>query len=166
MDLKIKAPVFVEGRAIVRGAFTEVSVARLVVKGIDGDGYVCLDVQPLPIRSHTDTAPPKRLGGISAKKLLYEVFRVSNGFQVRITGSGSRRTRFIDLQNLMNIHHKVSRDGSTFNQIRAESKKVTDALQLKAALAVLEVTGLVECNSDGKNKYYRKVKEWSLEIFG
>jgi hypothetical protein len=168
MDVKIKLPFTIDGNAIIRGQFTEVSVTHATVGEVDAHGYAWLEVEPLERHTHdSNLAPSEKLGNVSAKKLAYEVFRTSKGFQVVILGKGKtpRRVRFVDADLLIHIHRAVGAGGSTFSQIRTQAGSVIDALQLKAGLAVLEVTRFVECSREGKQVFYRRVREWSqLEL--
>jgi hypothetical protein len=163
LELKIKPPVVVEGRAILRGQLTDIAVTRATFKGMDADGYFCLEADPLVARSLVDTPATQKLGSIYGKKLLYEVFRASNTFQVVITGQGAtrRRVRSIDTEFLLHVHRAIAKEGTPFCGIRSQNKKTIDSLQLKAALAVLEVTRFVECTREGKHVFYRRVREWS-----
>jgi len=168
MDVKIKLPFTIDGNAVMRGAFTELSVTHATVREVDAQGYAWLEVEPLQKRVHDGSlTPSEKLGSVSAKKLAYEVFRTPKGFQVVIWGNGTtpKRVRFVGIDLLMHIHRAVGTGGSTFSQIRTQARTVIDALQLKAGLAVLELTRFVECTREGRQVFYRSMKEWSqLEL--
>ena len=168
MDVKIKLPFTIDGNAVIRGPFTELSVTHATVREVDAQGYAWLEVEPLQRRVRdSNLTSLDKLGSVYAKKLAYEVFRTPKGFQVVIWGNGTtpKRVRFVDADLLIHIHRAVGTDGSTFSQIRTQARRVIDALQLKAGLAVLEVTRFVECSREGKQVFYRRVREWSqLEL--
>jgi hypothetical protein len=166
--MKLEPPFQIDGRAIIRGRDGEVHVINSVtVTGVDSDGYVRMDIQPANTSLDPQKAPTKSMGLLSAKKRVYEVFRSGNDFQVIIRGPQSSRVvnKRISQQFLAQVFRKISnRSELRFNQIRSELPHV-DSLQLKAALVILQLKNLVECGQEGKFRYYRKLREWSLAAF-
>jgi len=111
---------------------------------------------------HEQTA--KKLGIIKAKTLTYEAYRTNYGFQVAILSDSNRvLKRKISETFLTQVFQKIPGEGIGFSRIR-QSVKSVDALHLRAALAILELTEHVECIREANRAYYRRLKEWSLDI--
>src|SRR5208282_5267766 len=145
MDVKMKLPVYIEGKSIIRGPFGNMTAEQVIVTGVDSDGYVCLNLQPPPTERNAEQTA-KKLGIIKAKTLTYQAYRTSYGFQVTILNDDSNRVlkRKISENFLTQVFQKIPGEGIGFSRIRQAVKSV-DALQLRAALAILELTEHVEC---------------------
>lgn len=164
LDVKMKLPVHIEGRSIIRGPFGNMTAEQVIVTGVDSDGYVCLNLQPVPTEMKIEPSPTK-VGTVRAKTLTYQAYRTNYGFQVAILSDDSNRVlkRRIPSNFLIQVFQKIPGEGIGFSQIRLVVKSV-DALQLRAALAILELTGHVECIREANRAYYRRLKGWSLDI--
>jgi hypothetical protein len=164
LDVKMKPPVRIEGRPIIRGPLGNMAAEQVIVTGVDSDGYVCMNLQPIIAEVKAEQAS-MRLGTIRAKTLTYEAYRTSYGFQVAILSDDSNRVlkRRIPSNFLIQVFQKIPGEGTGFSQIRLVVKSV-DALQLRAALAILELTGHVECVREANRAYYRRLKGWSLDV--
>ncbi|MGA3297305.1 MAG: hypothetical protein ABSD41_07625 [Candidatus Bathyarchaeia archaeon] len=164
MDVKMKLPVHIEGRSIIRGPLGNVTAEQVIVTGVDSDGYVCLNLQPVPTEMKNEQSLTK-VGAVKAKTLTYHAFRASYGFQVTILSDDSNRVlkRRIPSNFLTQVFQKIPAEGIGFSQIRLVVKSI-DALQLRAALAILELTKHVECIREANRAYYRRLKGWSLNI--
>jgi len=160
--VKVRPPVTIQGRAVVRAQCTEAAVTRLVVRGVDEDGFICIELER--DRSCSVAAPTERLGSVLGKKYSYEVFQADDQYRVDITGLRGKRVRFIKLDVLFHVFQRVPAGGLTFSKIRTECKQLTDSQHLKAALAILELRGLIACTRESKRAYYRRLKEWSLNM--
>jgi hypothetical protein len=164
LDVKMKPPVHIECRSIIRGPLGNVAAEQVIVTGVDSDGYVCMNLQPAPTEVKAEQSS-MRLGTVRAKTLTYQAYRTSYGFQVAISSDDSNRVlkRRIPSSFLIQVFQKIPGEGIGFGQIRLVVKSI-DALQLRAALAILELTGHVECIREANRAYYRRLKGWSLDI--
>jgi hypothetical protein len=166
VDLKMKPPIRIEGRAVLRGALGDIVAEQVLVTGVDSDGYVCLSLQVLPEHRNPDGSSATELGTAQGKTLVYHPYRLGADFQVVILGARANRVlkRRVTQNFLVHVFQRISEEGVSFNKIRLETKQAIDALQLKAALAILEVTGHVDCIRESNRAYYRRLKPWSLDI--
>ncbi len=160
----MKLPIYIEGRSIIRGPFGNMTAEQVIVTSVDSDGYVSLNLQPAPTALKAEPTA-KKLGIIKAKTLTYQAYRTSYGFQVAILSDHSNRVlkRKISENFLTQVFQKIPGEGIGFSRIRQAVKSV-DALHLRAALAILELTEHVECIRELNRVYYRRLKEWSLDI--
>ena len=160
----MKLPVRIYGRPMVSGPLGDVLAEQVTITGVDSDGYVSLDLQPVPTEMKIEQSSTK-VGTVRAKTLTYQAYRASYGFQVTIFRDDSNRVlkRRIPSNFLIQVFQKIPGEGIGFGQIRLVVKSV-DALQLRAALAILELTGHVECIREANRAYYRRLKGWSLDI--
>jgi hypothetical protein len=168
--MKLEPPFRIDGRGVIYGKNGErLAVDGVTITAVDPDGYVRLDIRPVPGNRNSDVALGKRLGVVVAKSRSYEVISTPKAFRVVSCGpEGSRVVnKQITHQLLAQVFTEISKHPALrFNEIRRGLREsVKDAIELKAALAVLETAGCVKCDSEGKFVYYRKVKEWSLTIF-
>lgn len=163
MDVKIKPPMQVEGRLVLRGPLGSIEAEKLIVNSIDSEGYLCLSLYQIPERSE----PSIPLGTIRAKKLIYQAFRLGNDFQVIIQSVTNNHIlrRTVKQNLLVLVFQKIPEEGMGFSKIRSEVKQtVVDALHLTSALVILQLTGHIDCIRESNRSYYRRLKPWSLDI--
>jgi hypothetical protein len=165
--LKLNPPITIQGQMTIQADTTTISTKQIIVERVDNDGFLCVECEPIP----TSTRPLGQfIDSILGKSRAYDVYAEpeNKGFNVVSRSDGARTIKnYIDIDLLLRTHRIVSQYPEIrFNALKRELKPgPKDAVHLMSILAVLEATGHVKRNREGKAVYYRTVKDWSLDVY-